>query len=86
MADEKMEGGQQIFIMGLLSIVLCQLLGPMAWSQGNAYMRYCAISEVKPDGMAVAGRIMGMIGTFFLVLNLGLVCLGVCLGVATSGM
>ena len=42
---------------------------------GNAYMRECQALDIEPDGMATAGRIMGIIGTIFLVLTLILVLL-----------
>ncbi|MBI3202338.1 MAG: DUF4190 domain-containing protein [Myxococcales bacterium] len=59
-----------VFILGLLGIILCQVLAPFAWVKGNTYVRCCAIAEVPPDGLGVAGRIMGIIGTVLLVLTL----------------
>lgn len=59
-----------IFVLGLLSLVVCQLLGPVAMIMGNNYVRECALEGVEPEGLGVAGRIMGMIGTGLMVLSL----------------
>jgi uncharacterized Tic20 family protein len=71
--------GMTIFILGLLSLVMCQLLGPVAWMMGNNYMRECVMEGIEPDGMAVAGRVMGIIGTVLMGLSFLLVGLYVCL-------
>jgi hypothetical protein len=62
--------GTTVFVLGLLSLVLCQLLGPVAIMMGNSYIRECALEGVEPEGLGVAGRIMGMIGTVLFVLQL----------------
>lgn len=59
-----------VFILGLLGIILCQLCAPVAWSKGNTYVQCCALNDVQPDGLGVAGRVMGIIGTVLLVLTL----------------
>lgn len=59
-----------VFILGLLGIILCQILAPIAWVKGNTYVQCCAIAEVQPDGLGVAGRVMGIVGTVLLVLSL----------------
>ena len=37
---------------------------------GNNYIRECALEGVQPEGLGVAGRIMGMIGTVLMALYL----------------
>jgi hypothetical protein len=59
-----------VFILGLLGIILCQILAPIAWVKGNTYVQCCAIAEVPPDGLGVAGRVMGIVGTVLLALTL----------------
>ena len=59
-----------VFVLGLLGLVLCQLLAPIAWRKGNTYRDTCMILEVPPDGLATAGRIMGIVGTILLGLSL----------------
>jgi hypothetical protein len=69
-----------VFVLGLLSIVACQLCGPVAWMRGNNYVNTCVALGTPVNQMGQIGRILGMVGTGLLVLQLGLVCLGVCLG------
>ena len=76
---EKPEGGSTIFILGLLGLLLCQILGIIAWVQGNTYMEKCRSMGVEPEGLAVAGRILGMISTILLIIS---VVVGVFIGVA----
>jgi hypothetical protein len=59
-----------VFILGLLGILLCQLLAPFAWTKGNTYVQVCMINGVQPDGLGVAGRLLGIIGTVLLGLSL----------------
>ena len=73
-----------VFILGLLGLILCQLCAPVAWSKGNTYVRCCAISEVTPDGLGVAGRVMGIIGTVLLGLALVIAILFVLMIVAAA--
>ena len=67
--DQKPEGGSTIFVLGLLGLLLCQILGIIAWVQGNTYMAKCRNMGVEPEGIAVAGRILGMISTITLIIS-----------------
>jgi hypothetical protein len=67
--------GTTVFVIGLLSLVMCQLLGPVAFMMGNSYVAECRAAGVEPDGMGTAGRIMGIIASVFLVLQLAFVVL-----------
>lgn len=68
--------GTTILILGIVSLVACGLVGPFAWAMGNT-----AIREVDANPYAYtnrsniqAGRILGMVSTGLLVLQvLGLV-------------
>ena len=55
-------------MLGILSIVLCQLLGPVAWKLGSDEMRAITEGTRPPDGLglAQAGRICGIVGTCLL--------------------
>jgi TRAP-type C4-dicarboxylate transport system permease small subunit len=70
------EQGQAVtaLVLGILSIVVCQLLGPFAWKLGNDELRGIAEGRRSPEGlsMAQAGRITGIIGTCLLALGLAL--------------
>lgn len=58
------------FVLGILSIIFLPLLGPVAWVLGRK-----AEQEIDRSGgalggrlLATTGKILGMIGTFFVVL------------------
>ncbi|MFK7929329.1 MAG: DUF4190 domain-containing protein [Myxococcota bacterium] len=59
-----------IFVLGLLSVITCQILGPVAWYMGTAYKAECMALEIEPQGLGKAGYILGIIGTVFLALTL----------------
>jgi hypothetical protein len=58
--------GVTLFLLGLLSIVLCQILGPIGWLMGTQYLARCEAEGVTPNPLAVAGRLLSMVGTVFL--------------------
>ena len=68
MTDES-DDATVIFVLGLLGIVFCQVCAPFAWAKGNTYVRTCALAGVQPNSLAVAGRVMGILGTVLLVLS-----------------
>lgn len=54
-----------ILVLGILSVMVCQIIGPFAWSKGNQ-----ALEDIRASGGAIggynmvqAGRICGMVGT-----------------------
>jgi len=57
-------------VLGILGIVLCPLLGPIAWVLGSKGEQEIDASggAVGGRGMATAGKVLGMVGTFFIVL------------------
>ena len=57
-------------MLGILSIMFCPLCGPVAWSLGRSAEREvdAAGGQLGGRGLATAGKILGMIGTAFLVL------------------
>ncbi len=54
-----------ILVLGILSLVVCGLLGPFAWYQGNQELQRIAAGAVDPStqGTVNAGRICGIVGT-----------------------
>ena len=71
--DPYPEQGQAVtaLVLGILSIVVCQLLGPVAWKLANDELRAVAEGRRSPEGlsMAQAGRITGIIGSCLLALG-----------------
>jgi hypothetical protein len=64
--------GGVVLAFGILSLVLCGLLGPVAWMMGNADLEAMRKGQKDPsgEGMTQAGRICGIIGTVRLFLEL----------------
>lgn len=68
------EGSQAVtvLVLGILGLVVCQVLAPFAWYLGNQEINAIDGGRRAPEnrGMAVAGRILGIIGTVLLGLAL----------------
>lgn len=62
-------------VLGILSIVFCQILGPFAWWMGNKELEAIDAGRRPPENRsnANAGRITGIVGT--VLLGLGLLAL-----------
>ncbi len=65
--------GTTILILGILSLVCCGFIGPVAWIMGNnALAEIDAAPEAYRNRSTVnAGRICGIIGTVLLVVGVG---------------
>src|SRR4051812_4342969 len=59
-----------IFVLGLLGLLVCQILAPIALIKGQTYRSTCRAMGAAPNGLAVAGWIMGIIGTGLLGISL----------------
>ncbi|MEO8706486.1 MAG: hypothetical protein ABI867_41055 [Kofleriaceae bacterium] len=61
-----------ILTLGILSLVVCGIMGPIAWSMGSEELRRIDAGETDPTqrGTVVAGRICGIIATSFMILSL----------------
>lgn len=59
-------------VLGILALVLCQLLGPWAWSMSKRTLNEIDASQgrVGGRGAAQAGYVLGIIATVLLVLSL----------------
>lgn len=55
-------------VLGILGIVICGILAPIAWSMGNKELEAIDAGRRPPQnrGTANAGRILGIIGTVLL--------------------
>lgn len=62
---------QTVLIVGLVSIVFCQLLGPVAWYMGNEEVKAIDEGRRSPEQRQLAdiGRIIGMVMTGLLILG-----------------
>ena len=70
-------GATTSLVLGILGLVLCQLLAPVAWYVGGQAVKEIDAAPWSYSGRseANAGRIMGIIGTVLIVLGV-LVVLG----------
>jgi len=59
-----------VFVLGLCGLVICQLLGPVAWYLGNQELAGIDAGRRPADqrGLAQAGRIMGIVGSVLIAL------------------
>ncbi len=82
----KPEGATTVFVLGLLGLLVCGILGIFAWIQGNDYMNRCRALGVEPEGLAVAGRVMGMIATILIIVGVVFFIGMMALGVMSAGL
>lgn len=82
-APQEHPKGTTVLVLGILSLVCCGLLGPVAWAMGNG-----AIAEIDRSGTVwsnrgsvQAGRVCGIISTCLL----GLAVLFVLFSVMVAG-
>lgn len=64
--------GTTILVLGILSLVVCGILGPFAWNMGNKALREMNANPgvvYRNRGNVTAGRLCGMIGCAMLVLQ-----------------
>jgi hypothetical protein len=57
-------------VLGLLSLICCGILGPIAWFLGSQELKAIAAgrSPAAGEGLAKVGMILGILGTVYLVL------------------
>jgi hypothetical protein len=71
-AGTAQSGGQATtaLVIGILGILCCQLLGPVAWYLGRRELNdiKAGTAPAAGEGTAKAGMILGIIGTCFLAL------------------
>jgi len=66
--------GALVLSLGILGLVLCQVLGPIAWVLGNEDLRGMDAGEVDPEGRGLveAGKICGVVATLMMIAVVGL--------------
>lgn len=66
--------GTTILVLGILSLVVCSLIGPFAWVMGNRALREIDTSGhlYENRGSVQAGRICGIVGTCLMLAVIGL--------------
>jgi uncharacterized membrane protein YjgN (DUF898 family) len=66
-----------VLVLGILGVVLCQILGPFAWSMGNKELQAIDAGRRPPEnrGTANAGRILGIVSTVLLAIGIVIIVL-----------
>ncbi|HSO49229.1 MAG TPA: DUF4190 domain-containing protein [Acidimicrobiia bacterium] len=61
-----------VLVLGILGVVLCQFLGPFAWSMGNKELQAIDAGRRPPENRATAnaGKILGIISTVLLAIGI----------------
>ena len=61
-----------VLVLGIVSLVVCQILGPFAWVMGNRVLREIDSSSGRIGGRSTAnaGRICGIVASVLLILSL----------------
>lgn len=74
-----------ILVLGILGLVLCQVLGPFAWSMGSKALREIDASQGMLGGRETVniGRILGIVAT--VLLGLAILAFMLVLVVAVAG-
>ena len=69
--------GGTILTLGILSLVVCPLLGIAAWFMGDDDLQHMKSGRMDSSGRDItnAGRICGMVATGLFVLQVILICL-----------
>lgn len=64
--------GTLILVLGILSLIICQILGPVAWIMGKGDLAQINAGRMDPEGKGLtqAGMVCGIIGTVLLALSL----------------
>jgi uncharacterized membrane protein YjgN (DUF898 family) len=75
-----------VLVLGILGLLLCQILSPVAWVMGNRVVGEidASMGQVGGRSSANAGRICGIVGTLMMIGGLVLLVLLLVLGVAIS--
>jgi len=60
--------GTTVLILGILSLIICQLLGPVAWIMGNSALQES--TDPNDRNLANIGRILGIIATVLMLLGI----------------
>jgi len=73
-------------VLGIISVLCCPILGPVALFIGNSSRQRVQASggTLGGGGLATAGLILGIIGTIFLVFGVISIIVGVANGLRTS--
>jgi len=75
-----------VLVLGILSLVVCQILGPIAWVMGNNELAGIDAGRRPPQnrGTAQAGRILGIISTVLMIIGVVFLFIFLIIGLVAS--
>jgi hypothetical protein len=75
-----------ILTLGILSLVACTFLGPIAWSMGNTELQRIDAGQTDPSsrGNVAAGRICGMIASVIMIFAILLFAIGFAMAIGNA--
>ena len=79
-ATREHPSGTTVLVLGILGLVVCGILAPVAWIKGNTAKREM---DAQPNvtwtnrGSVTTGRILGIVGTAIIVLGIVVVVIAV---------
>lgn len=78
--------GTTVLVLGVLSLVVCGVLGPVAWTMGNTALKQINANPgaYTNRGNVQTGRICGMISTALLAIGILAFVLLIAVGMASS--
>jgi hypothetical protein len=64
--------GTMVLVLGILGIVLCQILGIVAWVMGKNDLKAMDAGQMDPEGrgMTQAGKILGLVSMILLAIGI----------------
>ncbi len=77
--------GGTVLTLGILSLVVCTVMGPIAWSMGNEELRRIDSGETSPEGRGsvTAGRVCGIISSVLLMFTAFMLLIAVALAASS---
>lgn len=80
--------GTLVLVLGILSLVICQPLGIVAWILGNSDLKDMAAGTMDPEGRQLTqiGKILGIIAVALMALGILIFILAIALGVGTAAL
>jgi len=80
--------GTTILVLGILGLVICPILGIIAWVMGNGDLKQIESGAMDPEGRGLtkAGKICGMIATILMILVIVIWILLIVLGVGAAAV
>ncbi len=75
MSDQQDSRGVMALVLGIVGIMMCGVLAPVALFVGRSARNDAMAQGRQPDGMATAGMILGAVGSVLFALQIVLVSL-----------